>query len=457
MSTANASTTIRWEQDADGVVVLTLDDPNQSANTMNAAYAASIRATVDRLEAEKDAITGVIITSAKKTFFAGGDLNDLKLATRENAEEIARFVRDGKAVLRRLETLGKPVVAAINGAALGGGLEIALACHYRIVVDDPKAVVGFPEVQLGLLPGAGGVVRTVRMLGIVNALMQLLLQGQRLRPAKALEVGVVNEIVRTRDDLIPAAKEWIASKAGEEVTQPWDVKGYKIPGGTPSTPSLAANLPAFPANLRKQIKGANYPAPHHIMAAAVEGAQVDFDNASEIEGRYFVDLVTGQVSKNMIQAFFFDLQRATGDRARPAEIETFTPTKVVVLGAGMMGAAIAYVCATAGLEVVLKDMAEGAGRRAAGSDHADDPSGRRRRRAAGDRGGVRRPEGQGGGVRRDRAAPGAQRAAGLQHLHAADHRAGGQRHPADGLHRAALLQPGGQDAAARDHPRRADL
>ena len=351
------STTIRWEQDADGVVVLTLDDPSGSANTMNAAYAESMEATLQRLEAEKDAIKGVVITSAKKTFFAGANLNDLRQVGPEQAEDFAKALRHGKAQLRRLETLGKPVVAALNGTALGGGLEIALATHHRIAVDDNKIVFGFPEVQLGLLPGAGGVVRTVRMIGIVNALMSLLMQGQRVRPSKAVEIGIVDELVPSRDDLIPAAKKWI--EANPEAQQPWDAdKKYKIPGGTPSTPALAMNLPAFPANLRKQIKGANYPAPHHIMAAAVEGAQVDFDSAIEIEGRYFVDLATGQVSKNMVQAFFFDLQAVSGPRGRGEDVETFRARKVVVLGAGMMGAAIAYVCAKAGIEVVLKDVSQ---------------------------------------------------------------------------------------------------
>jgi 3-hydroxyacyl-CoA dehydrogenase/enoyl-CoA hydratase/3-hydroxybutyryl-CoA epimerase len=349
-----ADSTIRWDRDSDGVVVLTLDDPNQSANTMNEAYKASMAATVDRLEAERDEITGVVITSAKKTFFAGGDLHDLKRARKEDAAEVAQMVRDLKSQLRRLETLGKPVVAAINGAALGGGLEIALAAHHRIALDDSKVVLGFPEVQLGLLPGAGGVTRSVRMVGIANALLQLLLQGTRHRPAAALELGIVDELVGTADELVPAAKAWIA--ANPDAVQPWDVKGHKIPGGTPSNPKFAANLPAFPANLRKQIKGANYPAPHHILAAAVEGAQVDFDNALEIEGRYFVDLVTGQVAKNMIQAFFFDLQAVNGSRGRPESLESVPVKKVVVLGAGMMGAAIAYVSAKAGIEVVLKDV-----------------------------------------------------------------------------------------------------
>ncbi|HEY6757939.1 MAG TPA: 3-hydroxyacyl-CoA dehydrogenase NAD-binding domain-containing protein [Baekduia sp.] len=362
------STTIKWDKGDDGIVVLTLDDPNQSANIMNRAYVESMGATVERLEAEKDDIKGVVLTSGKKTFFAGGDLHDLLAVTREQSAEFSAGVREVKAQLRRLETLGVPVVAAINGAALGGGLEITLACHHRVIVDDPKAKLGFPEVKLGLLPGGGGVVRTVRMFGIVDALMQLLLQGQEKRPAQALEMKLVDEVVPTRDDLLPAAKAWIASVAGQEIAQPWDVKGYKIPGGTPSNPKLAMNLPAFPANLRKQLKGANYPAPHHIMAVAVESSQVDFDTAIEIEGRYFTDLAVGQVAKNMIQAFFFDLQAVNGDRGRPEGIERFTPSKVVVLGAGMMGAAIAYVCAKAGLEVVLKDVDQAAADR--GKDYS---------------------------------------------------------------------------------------
>ncbi len=359
--------TIGWELDpSDGIVVLTLDDPAQSANTMNAAYAESMRDTVARLQQEREQIKGVIITSAKSTFFAGGDLNTLRLVNRENAKEFGEFLREAKAQLRTIETLGVPVVAALNGAALGGGLEIALAAHHRVIVDDSRAVVGFPEVVLGLLPGAGGVTRTVRMLGIGQALMGVLLQGQkRFKPAEAKELGLVDEIVPSVADLLPAAKQWIAEHP--EAKQPWDADPkYKIPGGTPSTPAFAANLPAFPANLRKQIKGANLPAPLKIMAAAVEGAQVDFDHALEIESCYFIELATGQVSKNMIQAFWFDLNRVGGDRGRPADIEPYRAKKLVILGAGMMGAAIAYVSARAGIEVVLKDVSLEAAQRGKG-------------------------------------------------------------------------------------------
>ncbi|MDE3131269.1 MAG: enoyl-CoA hydratase/isomerase family protein, partial [Acidobacteriota bacterium] len=359
MSAANDNT-ISWERGDDGIVVLTLDDPSQSANTMNSAYAESMRAVVARLAQEREQIQGVIIASAKKTFFAGGDLNALRLVSTENAAEFGAFLREVKAQLRAIETLGVPVVAAINGAALGGGLEIALAAHHRVIVDDASAVVGFPEVNLGLLPGAGGVTRTVRMIGIAQALMQVLLQGmKRFRPGEAKELGLVDEIVQGVEDLIPAAKRWITAKAasGEPIGQPWDTEQkYRIPGGTPATPSFAANLPAFPANLRKQLKGAAMPAPLAIMSAAVEGAQVDFDHALEIESRYFIELATGQVAKNMIQAFWFDLNRVTGDRGRPAEAEPRPVRKVAILGAGMMGAAIAYVAAKSGIEVVLKDV-----------------------------------------------------------------------------------------------------
>jgi 3-hydroxyacyl-CoA dehydrogenase / enoyl-CoA hydratase / 3-hydroxybutyryl-CoA epimerase len=345
---------IRWDADADGVVTLTLDDPGRSANTINDRYVASMGETLDRLEAERDSITGVIVTSAKKTFFAGADLNTLRNVTPENAREFAAYIALVKGQLRRLEKLGKPVVAAINGAALGGGLELALACHHRIALDTPASKIGFPEVTLGILPGLGGVVRSVRMLGLMVALTELLTRGQQLRPAQAKEIGIVDEVARTPEEMLEKAREWIA--AHPKAQQPWDVRGYKIPGGTPSTPALAQMLPAFPATLRKQLKGAPMPAPHHILCAAVESTQVDVETALAIEGRYFMDLATGQVAKNMIKAFFFDMQHINKGGSRPDGYPKRTFRKVGVLGAGMMGAGIAYSCARAGMDVVLKDV-----------------------------------------------------------------------------------------------------
>ncbi len=352
--TSDETSSVRWEQDADGIVTLILDDPNASANTMNAAYVASMGQTVARLSAEADTITGVILTSAKKTFFAGGNLSDIISARPEDRAAVLANVTEVKAQLRRLETLGKPVVAAIAGAALGGGLEIALACHHRVVLDDPKIKLGLPEVTLGLLPGGGGVARVTRLLGLASGLTDVLLQGTAHRPEKALALGLIDELATDQDDLMAKARAFVT--AHPQSTQRFDSKTWKIPGGTPSSPKLASMLPSFPANLKKQLKGADYPAPHHIMCAAVEGAQVDLDTALLIEGRYFVDLVVGQNSKNMIQAFWFDLNKVNGGASRPQGIPAQPAKKVAVLGAGMMGAGIAYVLAKAGVAVVLKDV-----------------------------------------------------------------------------------------------------
>jgi len=344
---------IRWEDAGDGVVNLVLDDPAHTANTANSLFVDNLAEVVRRIESERDSITGVVISSAKSTFFAGADLNEIQSLNAESTGALLEQAKRFKELLRRLER-SVPMVAAINGAALGGGTEIALCCHRRIVVDNPKIQFGLPEVQLGLLPGGGGVVRTVRLLGVASALSNVLLSGAKLNPSQAQELGLVDELVDSAEDLIPAAKRWIAENP--EAQQPWDRVGYRMPGGTPSDPKLQTILIALPAGLRKQLNGARYPAPIRIMSAAVEGAQVDFDSALEIETRYFAELLDNQIAKNMVQAFFFDMRRVTGARGRPADIEPTRFAKVVVLGAGMMGAGIGYSCAMAGMEVVLKDV-----------------------------------------------------------------------------------------------------
>ncbi|MCU1647651.1 MAG: putative fatty acid oxidation complex protein [Nocardia sp.] len=347
------TTTIGWDRGEDDIVVLTLDDPAASANTMNNEFLVSLTLTLDRLVAERDSLRGVVLTSAKRTFFAGGNLDDLISTTPADTRHWTDFCNGLKQQLRRLETLGRPVVAAINGAALGGGLELALATHHRIACER-GVVVGLPEVGLGLLPAVGGVTRTVRLLGVQRALDEVLLSGKRLPAREALALGLIHRIVATTEELVPAAKAWI--ELNPEAAQPWDAKGYTIPQGTPADPALATRLPALAAHLRSRSKGAPAPAPRAILAAAVEGAQVDFDTAALIETRYFIPLVTGQIAKNMIQSAFFDLQTVKGGASRPTGIPKFAARKVGILGAGMMGAALAYVCAQAGLEVILKDL-----------------------------------------------------------------------------------------------------
>ncbi|MEP7160090.1 MAG: enoyl-CoA hydratase-related protein, partial [Dermatophilaceae bacterium] len=348
---------IRYERDGT-VVVLTMDDPASSANTMTGAYIASMGRAVDRLEAERDEITGVVLASAKKTWFAGADLSDLQATTPEMAVDFFSRVERVKADLRRLERLGRPVVAALHGTALGGGFEIALACHRRIAVDDDRIRFGLPEVTFGLLPGGGGITRTVRMLGLTEALTQWLLEGRTRTPRQTVAGGLVDELVATPDELIPAATAWITAHADDPdaAIRRWDRPDYRMPGGAPASPALATILPGLPARLRRRLRGADLRAPRAILAAAVEGAQVDVDTATRIESRHLTELVTGRQSAAMIQAFFFDLQAIRSGANRPAGIERRAVRRVGVLGAGMMGAGIAYACAARGIEVVLKDV-----------------------------------------------------------------------------------------------------
>ncbi|HEX2530853.1 MAG TPA: 3-hydroxyacyl-CoA dehydrogenase NAD-binding domain-containing protein, partial [Burkholderiaceae bacterium] len=340
---------IHFQKDADDIVTLTIDMPGRSMNVLNEELTAPFIEAITKIEADK-AIKGVILTSGKKEFLAGADIEKLFRITQP--QEAFDLAQEFKAFLRRLEQCGRPVVAALNGTALGGGLELALACHYRIAVNQPKARFGLPEVKLGLLPGGGGTQRLPRLIGIQSAL-PLLLEGKELRPEQARQQGILHELAVDREDLLAKAKAWCL--ANPQPAQPWDDKKFRWPGGDSRSPGNVQMWSIAPSMASAKTYG-NYPAVTNIMSCVFEGGIVDFDTGCEIESRYFANCVVSPVAKNMIGTLWFQLNAINKGKSRPAGIAPLIVRKVGVLGAGMMGGGIAYVSAKAGIDVVLLDV-----------------------------------------------------------------------------------------------------
>jgi 3-hydroxyacyl-CoA dehydrogenase/enoyl-CoA hydratase/3-hydroxybutyryl-CoA epimerase len=344
---------IKFEKDPEGIVTLTFDAPGAPVNTMTEAWEKAFAASIERLAKEKATIKGVILASAKKTFFAGAELKDVLKFGPDDGPKVFHWIEASKKQMRALETLGIPVVAALEGAALGGGWEIALCAHCRIVLDDPSIQLGLPEVTLGLLPGAGGVTKITRLLGL-QAAFPYLVEGRTMRPQDAAKLGLVQGLAANKADLFRMAREWIAANPAPK--QPWDDPKYRMPGGTPSSPQVSQMLSMAPAMVVEKTRGL-YPAPKAIMAAMVEGAYVDFDTALRIESRYLARLAVGQVAKNLISLFFNRTAIKSG-ASRPKDIPKWKAGKVGILGAGMMGGGIAYANAVRGVACVLKDVTQ---------------------------------------------------------------------------------------------------
>jgi 3-hydroxyacyl-CoA dehydrogenase/enoyl-CoA hydratase/3-hydroxybutyryl-CoA epimerase len=344
--------TIRYELDDAGIATVTLDAPGASVNTMTPQWQADLAEAADALERDKALIKGVLLASAKSTFFAGAELNSVLKLKAEDAADGFRGIEAMKRSFRRIETLGRPVVALLNGAALGGGWEVALAAHARFALDDRKIQFGTPEVSLGLIPGATGITKTVRLLGLMAA-QPYLLEGKLFGPREALELGMVQGLGDSTLSLRTQALAWIAEHP--DAMQPWDRKDYKMPGGTPANPKIAAGLVVAPAMLAQKTRGL-YPAAHAILEAMVEGAMVDYDTATRIESRKLAKIMVSQTTKNMVTAFFFNMNAIKAGKSRPSGVPRWKPTKVGVLGAGMMGAGIAHASASRGIVCVLKDM-----------------------------------------------------------------------------------------------------
>ncbi|MBC7803817.1 MAG: enoyl-CoA hydratase/isomerase family protein [Candidatus Parcubacteria bacterium] len=344
---------IKFEKDAENVVTLTFDAPGAPVNTMTAEWLAAFGEAVERVAREKASTSGVILASAKKTFFAGAELKDVLKYGPKDGPQVFRWIEAAKKHMRMLETIGVPVVAALEGTALGGGWEIALCAHCRIALDDASIQLGLPEATLGLLPGAGGVTKTVRMLGL-QAAVPYLVEGKTMRPQEAAALGLVQGLAANREDLFRMAREWI--RANPSPKQPWDDEKHRMPGGGPSSPAISQMLSIAPAMLIEKTRGL-YPAPKAILSAMVEGAYVDFDTALRIESRYLARLAVGPVAKNLISLFFNRTAIKSG-ASRPKDVPKWKAAKVGILGAGMMGGGIAYANATRGVACVLKDVTQ---------------------------------------------------------------------------------------------------
>jgi 3-hydroxyacyl-CoA dehydrogenase/enoyl-CoA hydratase/3-hydroxybutyryl-CoA epimerase len=355
---------ISYEIDGDGVAVVTWDLEKRSMNVLNAQSVNEYRDIIEKL-IKDETVKGLVITSAKEAFIAGADLtsddtfNFDKIA--EDKVAAAQSIYDGvmnlNKLFRGMETCGKPFVAAINGHALGGGLEICLACHYRVAIDNDRIQIGQPEAKIGLIPGAGGTQRVPRLAGVTQDVMGFLMAGNPITPKKALSMGLINEIV-TKENLISTAKKYIIE--GGKAVQPWDEKGFRLPSGAPYTPKGMMIWGAASSSLRKMSFG-NYPAQNAILSAIYEGVQVPIDAALRIEARQMTKVLMDPVSKNMVRSLFVNMQALNKGARRPKDFEKYDVKKVGILGAGLMGAGIAYVTAKAGIEVVLIDqLQEGA-------------------------------------------------------------------------------------------------